>query len=203
MWAALTALFVVLLVAIVASVVWLMANVISFLQPILIPVAIAAILAYLLDPLVTKLCRGGMSRTKAVVLIFAMAFFALSALIAWLVPMISIQSANFAKELPSYTEKARDRIVDLIYRYDRAFGMPGATRGKSPSPTNVAVFTAMEGTLLGRDTFDAGSNRALLQRLDASGVSVIPVTVTFWCSCTHRQVASWRTTALSSSRRGG
>jgi mannosyl-3-phosphoglycerate phosphatase len=35
----------------------------------------------------------------------------------------------------------------------------------------------MEGTLLGRETFDAGSNQALLQRLDASGVPVIPVTV--------------------------
>ena len=74
MWAALTALFVVFLIVIVGSVVWLAANLISFLQPILIPVAIAAILAYLLDPLVTKLCRGGLGRTKAVVLLFAVAF---------------------------------------------------------------------------------------------------------------------------------
>src|SRR5437016_5686996 len=90
MWAALTALFVVFLVVTVGSTVWLMANVISFLQPILIPVAIAVILAYLLDPLVTKLCRGGMSRTKAVILIFAAALLAFAALIAWLVPTISI-----------------------------------------------------------------------------------------------------------------
>jgi predicted PurR-regulated permease PerM len=140
MWAALTALFIVFLVVTVVSVVWLIANVISFLQPILIPVAIAVILTYLLDPLVTKLCRGGLGRTKAVVLLFTVAFFALAALVAWLIPMISIQSANFAKELPSYTEKARDRIVDLIYRYDRTFGMPGATtRGKSTSPTRNFV----------------------------------------------------------------
>ena len=139
MWAALTALFVVFLTAIVGSVIWLAANVISFLQPILIPVAIAAILAYLLDPLVTKLCRGGLSRTKAVASLFVIAFLAFGALTAWLVPLISVQSANFAKELPSYTQKARDHIVDLIYRYDRTFGVPGSTRGKSVSPTKNFV----------------------------------------------------------------
>src|SRR2546423_13811582 len=88
MWAALTALFIGFLAVVIASAVWLAANLISFLQPILIPVAIAAILAYLLDPLVTKLCRGGMGRTKTVVLLFTATFLALAALIAWLVPMI-------------------------------------------------------------------------------------------------------------------
>ena len=45
MWAALTALFVVMLMTIACSVVWIAANVIGFIQPILIPVAIAVILA--------------------------------------------------------------------------------------------------------------------------------------------------------------
>ena len=138
MWAALTALFVVFLVVIAASVIWVTANVISFLQPILIPVAIAAILAYLLDPLVTRMCKGGLGRTKAVVLLFAMVFLALLLLGAWLVPMISMQSASFARELPGYTQKARDSVVDLIYKYNRTLGMPGA-RGKSTSPTSGLV----------------------------------------------------------------
>src|SRR6266566_3863758 len=58
MWAALTAFCVVLLILIIGTVIWASANVISFLQPILIPVAIAVILTYLLDPLVTKMSRG-------------------------------------------------------------------------------------------------------------------------------------------------
>ena len=82
MWAALTACFVVLLVIIVGAVIWAAANVISFLQPILIPVAIAMILTYLLDPLVTKMSRGALGRTKAVALVFAIAFFALGGLAA-------------------------------------------------------------------------------------------------------------------------
>ncbi len=133
MWASLTAFFVVLLIVIVGAVIWTGANIISFLQPILIPVAIAGILTYLLDPLVTKMSRGTFSRTKAVALVFAFAFFALGGLVAWLVPTISIQSANFAKQVPAYTEKARDRIVDLIYRFDQTFGLFGGGHGKSAS----------------------------------------------------------------------
>lgn len=139
MWAALTALFIVFLIVTAASVIWVVANLISFLQPILIPVAIAAILAYLLDPVVTRMCKGGLGRTKAVALLFVIVFLALLALGAWLVPMISMQSANFAKELPGYTEKARDRVVDLIYRYNRTFGAPAGPRGKTPSPTTNFV----------------------------------------------------------------
>src|SRR6266566_523400 len=133
MWAALSALFVVFLIVIVGAVIWTGANIISFLQPILIPVAIGMILTYLLDPLVTKMSRGGLSRTKAVTLLFAIGVVALGGLIAWLVPTVSIQSANFAKEVPAYTERARDRIVDLIYRFDQTFGFLGGGREKSAS----------------------------------------------------------------------
>src|ERR1700756_5529761 len=133
MWAALTACFVVLLVVVIGAVIWTAANVISFLQPILIPVAIAVILTYLLDPLVTKMSRGTLSRTKAVALVFAIAFFALGGLAAWLIPTISIQSANFARQVPAYTERARDYTADLIYRFDQTFGFIGGGRGKSAS----------------------------------------------------------------------
>ena len=61
MWAALTAFFVVVLVVILAALIWTGASIISFLQPILIPVAIAVIFTYLLDPLVTKMSRGTLS----------------------------------------------------------------------------------------------------------------------------------------------
>src|SRR5438477_3503909 len=132
MWAALTALFVVLLIVIAGAVVYVGANLISFLQPILIPVAIAVILAYLLDPLVTELCRRKMGRAWAIIVIFVSVIIALVGLVAWVAPTISMQSANFARELPSYTQKTRDRIVDLIVQYNRVAGGT-AGRGKSGS----------------------------------------------------------------------
>jgi predicted PurR-regulated permease PerM len=133
MWAALTACFVVVLVIIVGAAIWAAANVISFLQPILIPVAIAVILTYLLDPLVTRMSRGTLTRTKAVALVFAIAFFALGGLAAWLIPSISLQSANFARQVPAYTERARDYMVDLIYRFDQSFGLFAGGHGKAAS----------------------------------------------------------------------
>src|SRR5207244_11247154 len=111
MWAALTALFVVLLIVIAGAVVYVGANLISFLQPILIPVAIAAILAYLLDPLVTELCRRKMGRGMAIAVIFTSVFIALVGLFWLLMPPISLQCGNFARGLPGSSRKATDLIV--------------------------------------------------------------------------------------------
>ena len=135
MWAALTAVFIVLLITIVCFVIWIVANVVSFIQPILIPVAIAVILAYLLDPLVTKMCENGLGRTKAVFALFAIAFLFIAVLVAWLTPVVSMQATNVGRELPQYTQKARDTIVDLIFKYDHAFGGPSSKRDKISSPT--------------------------------------------------------------------
>ena len=135
MWASLTAIFVVLLIGIVSGVIWIAANVIAFLQPILIPVAIAAILAYLLDPVVTYLAGRGFGRTKAVLTIFLIVFVVIAGLFAWIVPMISVQSASLARQLPAFTVHVRDEIVDLMYRYEHTFGFgekankAGATTG--------------------------------------------------------------------------
>ncbi len=137
MWASLTAIFVVVLFVVVGSVVWIGANVVAFLQPILIPVAIAAILAYLLDPLVTYLAKRGFGRTKAVLLLFAIAFFAIAGLIAWIVPLISVQSASLARQLPTFTVHVRDRVVDLMYRYEHTFGLGG--RAGKAGATNSLV----------------------------------------------------------------
>src|SRR5467141_1202344 len=142
MWAALTALFVVLLIVIAGVVVYVGANLISFLQPILIPVAIAVILAYLLDPLVTELCRRKLGRGMAIAVIFVSVFIALVGLIWWVVPTISLQSANFARELPGYTQKARDRIVDLIVQYNRVVsGTSGREKSASSGLVNFLLGT--------------------------------------------------------------
>jgi len=194
MWAALTAFFVVLLVVIAGVVIYVGANLISFLQPILIPVAIAVILAYLLDPLVTELCRRGMGRSWAIVVIFASVVIALVGLIAWVAPTISMQSANFARELPSYTQKARDRIVDLIVQYNRVVGGT-AGRGKSvssglvnfllgtppprpPSPTPPAAPTPLpETTASPVETISAAPAKissAERQQLETKAEKIIP-----------------------------
>src|ERR1700712_4658827 len=139
MWAALSAIFIVLLFGIVGAAILGAGWLIKFLQPILIPVAIAAILAYLLDPVVTHLSERRLTRTKAIVLLFLIAFLAVSALLAWLVPTVSLQAAAVARELPTYTNKARDQVVDLIYRYNSTFGQAPAGKSKSANPAKSFV----------------------------------------------------------------
>src|SRR5438105_15959043 len=90
MWAALTALFVVLLILIAGAVVYVGANLISFLQPILIPIAVAVILSYLLDPLVTELCPRTFTRGWAIGIIFVRVLIALTGLLWWVVPTLSV-----------------------------------------------------------------------------------------------------------------
>jgi predicted PurR-regulated permease PerM len=46
-----------------------------------------------------------------------------------------MQATNVGRELPQYTQKARDTIVDLIIKYDYAFGGPNTKRDKASSPT--------------------------------------------------------------------
>src|SRR5947207_11003553 len=173
MWAALTACFVVLLIVVVGAVIWTAANIVSFLQPILIPVAIAVILTYLLDPLVTRMSRGTLSRTKAVALVFAIAFFSLGGLAAWLVPTISIQSANFARQVPAYTERARDYTVDLIYRFDHTFGLlsGGHRRSASTSLTNWLIGPAASPSAREQTPTPAASTQAATPPTEVIGPS--------------------------------
>src|SRR5437762_13949946 len=77
MWAALTACFIVVLVVIVAAVIWAGASIISFLQPILMSVVIAAILTYLFYPLVSSMSRKARTRANGFALLFVVALFLL------------------------------------------------------------------------------------------------------------------------------
>ena len=139
MWTALSAVFIVVLIGIVCSIIWIAVNVIGFIQPILIPVAIAVILAYLLEPLITLLTQHGFGRTKAILALFTIAILSIAVLVAWLAPIVSMQATTVGRELPQYTLKARDRLVDLIFRYDQAFGIQSAKREKASSTASGFV----------------------------------------------------------------
>ena len=180
MWASLTAIFVVVLFLIVGTVIYLGANLVAFLQPILIPVAIAAILAYLLDPVVTRLAARGFGRTKAVLTIFAIAFLALGGLCAWIVPLISVQSASLARKLPDFTERTRDRVVDLIYRYEHTFGL--SSKGNSTGLINWL--------LAGPTPAPSATPRATPKPPSASGEVIAPVP-TKLTSADRQRIQDW------------
>ena len=82
-WAALTTLSVVGIGAIAVGLIWVMSLVLGFLQPILIPFAVAGVMAYLLDPVVTRIASWGTSRQRAVFAVFAMLVLLLAGILLW------------------------------------------------------------------------------------------------------------------------
>ena len=71
LWNAATGVSILILGLLLVGLIWLTGKLFGFLQPVLIPVIIAGIVAYLLDPLVRRLERWKLSRLKSVILVYA------------------------------------------------------------------------------------------------------------------------------------
>lgn len=94
LWRALTGLAILTIGLLIAGLIWLTGHVLGYLQPVLIPLAVAGIVAYLLDPIVTWLQHKGLSRLKAVIGVFA-SFIVIIGLLAWMIlPPIIGQLSN-------------------------------------------------------------------------------------------------------------
>ncbi len=76
---------------------------------VLIPVALAILLTFLLNPIVSMLQRLGLGRTPPVILIVVLAFVLLGG-IGW---AVTGQLATLANELPQYTSNLKHKIADL------------------------------------------------------------------------------------------
>ncbi|MEW9796976.1 AI-2E family transporter [Alteromonas sp. CYL-A6] len=84
---------------------------------LIMPVLVAAIIAYLLDWPVTKLVRAGMGRNIACSLVMT-GFIALVVVtLVVLVPVVSKQSVNLIQETPLIWQKAQDWILTLPDKY--------------------------------------------------------------------------------------
>lgn len=78
----------------------LIGGLIYLLAPVLTPFAVAALLAWLGDPLVDRLERRGLSRGAAVALVFAVMTLALVLAVVALVPLLERQIARLIEKLP-------------------------------------------------------------------------------------------------------
>ncbi|HEY4144174.1 AI-2E family transporter [Pinirhizobacter sp.] len=95
------------LVAVICFLVWLLA-------PVLMPFAIAAMLAYLGDPLADRLQRLGMGRTMAVSIVFSVIVLITIGALLLLVPLIQRQVANLYDNVPTYVQWGRNIALPWI-----------------------------------------------------------------------------------------
>src|SRR5439155_25967763 len=113
-WLAVTALAGAVLVGILAGVIWGFGQVLHLLSPVLWPLAVAGVLAYLLDPVVDFIQRRGASRTRAILCVFALAAVITLALAGSVVPQVVRETKQLVGKIPGYSLNLQRRVQDWI-----------------------------------------------------------------------------------------
>ena len=123
--------------AVAVSLIYLFGQAVGFLQPVLIPFALAAVLAFLLEPIVRMLTeRTRLSRTGAVLTLAGVILLALALAGVLIVPRIYDSTASMIQGMPAYTQKAQQRLTGLIDSAEaRLAKFNHVPPGGAPSPS--------------------------------------------------------------------
>src|SRR5437867_8015653 len=113
-WLAVTALAGAVIVAILAGVIWGLGKVLHLLSPVLWPLAVAGVIAYLLDPVVDFIERRGASRARAIVCVFALAAMIVLALAGSVVPQVIRETRQLAEKIPGYAVNLQQDVQKWI-----------------------------------------------------------------------------------------
>jgi predicted PurR-regulated permease PerM len=108
LWNAATGLAILIIGILTVGFIWLLGRIFGFLQPVLIPLIVAGIIAYVLDPVVRLLEKRRLSRLWSVTLVFAGILLGTTLLVAAVVPGIQRGHKSLKNLLksPSQTEAA-------------------------------------------------------------------------------------------------
>jgi len=109
-WLALTGLAIAALVALAVGLVWGLGRVLHLLAPVLWPLAIAGVIAYLLDPVVGLLEQRGFSRVKAILSVFALAVLIVGAIFGSVAPQLVSETRQLISRAPEYSAKLEQRV---------------------------------------------------------------------------------------------
>jgi len=113
-WLALTGLAIATLVGLVVGLIWGLGKALNLLSPVLWPLALAGVIAYLLDPVVDVLERKGVPRTRAILCVFALAFMLLVALFSSVVPQLVIETRQLVTRIPAYSRSIKNHVERWI-----------------------------------------------------------------------------------------
>ncbi len=113
-WFALTTLAVALTVAIIGGVLWGIGKLLVRLSPVLWPLAVAGIIAFLLDPLVEWLTRRGIPRLRAIVLVFGVALLLVVGVLGSIIPSAVQQARDLAIRIGDYAQRVQTRLQTWV-----------------------------------------------------------------------------------------
>jgi predicted PurR-regulated permease PerM len=187
--------------------------VVQMLSPVLWPLAVAGVLAYLLDPVVDFFERRRVPRPRAIVGVFVIALLLIGLVFGSIVPQLVTETRELAARIPHYTRRAQGQIENwannpppwlrkLLERiHGPAAGLPPATTPSAVPATNAAGTSTGSTNATTAETTSATSTTnapplltgGLDQTLQtASGwlARVLPATAT-WIFGQAGRVASW------------
>ncbi|MCP5519556.1 MAG: AI-2E family transporter [Verrucomicrobiales bacterium] len=184
-WAAVTGSGIALIAALLVTLVWGLGRVLDVLSPVLWPLAVAGVIAYLLDPVVDGIERRGTPRVQAIVAVFALAVLVLLGVFGSVVPQVVVETRQLIGEIPQYATNITHRVEAWIRNPPssvlRSLGLSlGGTNQVAANTTNAAPATnaavdagltnlTLTSTTLG--TNGVGTNRALIEATGPAGAA--------------------------------
>jgi predicted PurR-regulated permease PerM len=152
LWLSLTLFASALLVSTLVLLVWGLGWVLRLLSPVLWPLAIAGVLAYLLDPVVDFLQRKRLSRARAILSVFGIGLVLMGAFLASVVPRLVGEASDLVEAIPKYSHeiqsKAREWTSNSRWLGNFFAGHPAKVTEKVIEPaTNRASNVSFEPAL--------------------------------------------------------
>lgn len=132
-WLAVTGLAIATIVALIVALVWGLGQVLDVLSPVIWPLAVAGVLACLLDPVVDFLVGRKVPRMRAIAVVFALALVIVLGLAASVVPQLVVQSQELAKKSSELTTQLPAKAAELAANPPKWLPRQGAELLKSLS----------------------------------------------------------------------
>lgn len=107
LWSAATGVSILILGALIVGLIWLIGYIFGFLQPVLIPLVVAGIVAYVLDPVVRFLEARGLSRLSSVLTLFLAILTLVVLLVAAVLPGVQRSQGALRDWISSPSKTAR------------------------------------------------------------------------------------------------
>lgn len=111
-WMGVTALCVAVFLAVLAVIFWAAGWALQRLTPVLLPLAIAGILAYLLDPVVDFLERRRVPRGWGIILVYLLGVGIVAGVSAMVIPRLVIETRTLVEDLPKYGDRIQNKFLE-------------------------------------------------------------------------------------------
>lgn len=168
-WMGVTALCVGLFLAVLALVLWAMGWALQRLTPVLLPLAIAGILAYLLDPLVDILEKRRVPRGWGIILVYLLGVGIVAGSAAMVIPRLVVETKKLVLDMPNYGNRITERF--------RSWKETSRVGKKLGELLDTQKFQQVWDTELSKNVQDA--------------LSKLAPTVSAWVVAQMSRVASW------------